>query len=473
MDSNDSNGNLTASGDGWTVTYNLLNLPAGATKGTGGDALVSSWTYLADGTKIGAYHSWREEFDPSIGPGFPEEPAPGPDPDPGSGEVPSGPNALDDPMMAIMEANYVYAGPFRLKREMFPADVTLESAASVCGRFVKNGNSIQQRYFIADHLGSTRVVLNNAGSVVERYDYYPYGEKIPVMVANTGNTDYLYTGKESQNALFGINWYDSGARFQTTDGIFTSIDPIYNRQYNYSPYSYCIGNPIRYTDSSGMMEFDKNGFIISALGGLTYDFYHLDNGDVRIVNTRNGQENIIEGGSDLIKDYSLRTWSTNWWDLFTEFIQQEGPINSMFAYFGEGKMNSVFKSLLSSSSNYGLLLRIAYLEGASRGKKKGMVGSAYFFHNPFSAGFDMWEQMMGRVNLSWYELGDCVLFMINDSKSNKSLFYRFPGVNNHERLNGTNGFGDTKQTYIWIESKSEIKTKDYLQSIIRDIQMSK
>ena len=56
--------------------------------------------------------------------------------------------------------------------------------------------------YITDHLGSTRVVLNNAGSVLERYDYYPYGEKVPVTVANTGNTDYLYTGKESQNALF-------------------------------------------------------------------------------------------------------------------------------------------------------------------------------------------------------------------------------------------------------------------------------
>ena len=46
--------------------------------------------------------------------------------------------------------------------------------------------------YITDHLGSTRVVLNNAGSVLERYDYYPYGEKIDVSVANTGNTDYLY-----------------------------------------------------------------------------------------------------------------------------------------------------------------------------------------------------------------------------------------------------------------------------------------
>ena len=36
---------------------------------------------------------------------------------------------------------------------------------------------------------------------------------------------------------------------------------------------------------------------------IIYDFYHLSNGDVRIVNTRNGQDIIIEGGSALTKDY--------------------------------------------------------------------------------------------------------------------------------------------------------------------------
>ena len=91
----DANGNLTASGDGWTVTYNLLNLPASAVKNAGtDDEQTVEWSYLADGTKI----------------------------------------------------------------------------------------------FITDQLGSTRVVLNNAGSVLERYDYYPYGEKIDVSVASSGNT---------------------------------------------------------------------------------------------------------------------------------------------------------------------------------------------------------------------------------------------------------------------------------------------
>ena len=112
--------------------------------------------------------------------------------------------------------------------------------------------------YITDHLGSTRVVLNNAGSVLERYDYYPYGEKIDISVANTGNTDYLYTGKESQNALFGINWYDSAARFQTTDGIFTSIDPLAEKYYHISPYAYCAGNPVRFADYDGAEPVKKN-----------------------------------------------------------------------------------------------------------------------------------------------------------------------------------------------------------------------
>ena len=103
--------------------------------------------------QIGAYHSWREEADPLFPP-FP------PFPD----EQIVGPNALQDPMYAIVEKEYIYAGPFRLVQEMFPASITLESVATVGGRIVKNGNNLQPRYFITDHLGSTRVVLDNFGS---------------------------------------------------------------------------------------------------------------------------------------------------------------------------------------------------------------------------------------------------------------------------------------------------------------------
>ena len=69
-------------------------------------------------------------------------------------------------MYAIVEKEYIYAGPFRLVQEMFPASITLESVATVGGRIVKNGNNLQPRYFITDHLGSTRVVLDNFGDVL-------------------------------------------------------------------------------------------------------------------------------------------------------------------------------------------------------------------------------------------------------------------------------------------------------------------
>ncbi len=133
---------------------------------------------------------------------------------------------------------------------------------------------MRKRYYITNHLGSTRVVLDNSGSVRERYDYYPYGEKIPVTVASSGNTDYLYTGKESQNALFGINWYDSGARFQTTDGIFTGIDPLAEKYYHISPYAYCAGNPVNVIDPDGEAAHVFVGALVGAMieGGIA--IYH-------------------------------------------------------------------------------------------------------------------------------------------------------------------------------------------------------
>lgn len=54
---------------------------------------------------------------------------------------------------------------------------------------------------------------------------------------------------------------------------------------------------------------------------------------------------------------------------------------------------------------------------------KGMFSMTYLNANPLAAN-DMWEQMWGRSNVSWYKLGDKTLFMMNDSKSMTSFAYR-------------------------------------------------
>ncbi|MBL1223234.1 hypothetical protein JET18_20490 [Chryseobacterium sp. L7] len=83
----------------------------------------------------------------------------------------------------------------------------------------------------------------------------------------------------------------------------------------------------------------------------------------------------------------------------------------------------------------------------------------YLQANPITANFDMYEQMWGRSNVSWYKLGDETLFLMTDSKSQESLFYRLP-VNNFERTDGkVNSYDNTYQTYIWTESKSEVQQK--------------
>lgn len=128
-----------------------------------------------------------------------------------------------------------------------------------------SGSGYAMHYFTADHLGSTRMVTDASGSVREQFDYLPFGELCQnsgLAVANQAKTDYLYSGKELQQ-FFGINWYDSFARFQTTSGVFSSPDPLCEKYYSVSPYVYCKGNPIRRVDPDGMTDWDKVvGFLI-------------------------------------------------------------------------------------------------------------------------------------------------------------------------------------------------------------------
>ena len=69
--------------------------------------------------------------------------------------------------------------------------------------------------------------------------------------------------------FFGINWYDSFARFQTTSGVFSSPDPLCEKYYSVSPYVYCKGNPIRRVDPDGMTDWDKVvGFLIGTVTNI-------------------------------------------------------------------------------------------------------------------------------------------------------------------------------------------------------------
>ncbi|MDX2248535.1 MAG: RHS repeat-associated core domain-containing protein [Bacteroidia bacterium] len=78
------------------------------------------------------------------------------------------------------------------------------------------------------------------------------------LVASPGN-EYLYNGKELQDEL-GLGWYDYGARmYDRETSLFISPDPLADSTKAYSPYSYTLGNPIRYNDPTGMSAEDCCG----------------------------------------------------------------------------------------------------------------------------------------------------------------------------------------------------------------------
>ena len=105
-------------------------------------------------------------------------------------------------------------------------------------------------FYIKDYQGNVRVVLNQANQPVEVNSYYPYGG---LMAATTteGTQPYKYSAKELDREN-GLDLYDSQARHY--DPIIprtTTIDPLAEKYYSLSPYTWCAANPTRYIDPNG------------------------------------------------------------------------------------------------------------------------------------------------------------------------------------------------------------------------------
>ncbi|WP_163310023.1 RHS repeat-associated core domain-containing protein [Dysgonomonas sp. 521] len=115
-------------------------------------------------------------------------------------------------------------------------------------------------FYMNDHLGNNRVVANASGTLVQKNHYYPFGS---VFASTTGaeKQPYKYNGKEL-DAMHGVNLYDYSARYMDSQiGRFTSVDPLAEKYYSWSPYSYAANNPIRVIDPTGMdtIYFDHKG----------------------------------------------------------------------------------------------------------------------------------------------------------------------------------------------------------------------
>ena len=195
----DANGNLTKDlNKGITnISYNCLNLPSVVTFS---DGSTITYTYGADGTKLRTVH-----------------------------KIGSATTTTD------YCGNVVYENGVQKLLLTEEGYVTLSDS--------------KYHYYLKDHQGNNRVVINQSGTVEETNHYYPFGG----VFASAGSIQpYKYNGKEFDNKK-GLNWYDYGARhYDAALGRFTTNDPLAEKYYSMSPYTYCADNPVKFIDPNGM-----------------------------------------------------------------------------------------------------------------------------------------------------------------------------------------------------------------------------
>ena len=147
----------------------------------------------------------------------------------------------------------------------------------------------QYHYYLKDHQGNNRVVVDEEGTVEEVNHYYPFGG----VFSSTGDAQpYKYNGKELDRKG-GLDWYDYGARmYDAVLGRWHAVDPMSEKYYGVSPYLYCANNPILLVDPNGMWPTWRG--IRNGLNNALNTTLSFTNGAVRAVT-----DNILLGSTSL------------------------------------------------------------------------------------------------------------------------------------------------------------------------------
>lgn len=140
----------------------------------------------------------------------------------------------------------------------------------------KAGGFVPDRFYLHDHLGSTRLTLSATGSVLEARSDFPYGHARFSHTAPAAAAEpYAFSGKEHDKET-GLHYFE--ARFFNAPlGSFATVDPICERmppQRRMKPqrgnlYRYCSNQPIVLGDPTGCdeeaLKFDNDlGELVSS-----------------------------------------------------------------------------------------------------------------------------------------------------------------------------------------------------------------
>ena len=115
---------------------------------------------------------------------------------------------------------------------------------------VDDDNGIVMHFYVKDHLGSNRLMVDGNGNIEEVNHYYPFGALMGDRCGVSRNK-YKYTGKEL-DTMYGWNMQDHEARwYDPVVGRWMVTDPLQEKYAGFSTYCYAINNPLNILDSNG------------------------------------------------------------------------------------------------------------------------------------------------------------------------------------------------------------------------------
>ena len=366
----DDNGNMTrdTSCGIRSVTYNSLNLPESFSVSMPEGISTTSYVYDADGRKLSATMT-----------GF------------------DGRTETTD-----WSSNVIYRNG------------TLDRIL-IDGGYIKDG---KYHFFVTDHLGSVRTVMDEDGKVAHTVHYYPFGEEFgSENEADSIEQPYRFNAKEDQS-FTGVPLLDYGARFYNPAlARWTTLDPLAEKYYSVSPYAFCNNNPVRFIDfdgmaiyhinSSGVITFSEENteihrlYLLNEDGSRSDKYITLSNSDAMSALQQKDPDNKNE-----ISSY---TSGSNINDMFNIFLFAADNTTVEWALH-RGQDNSYTIGTLHDDKNagnwedYGIQKPIASVHshpGITAEHITEIESMGYWYNGTYPAGD--WENVIKDVNSNGYQ----------------------------------------------------------------------
>lgn len=162
-------------------------------------------------------------------------------------------------------------------------------------------------YYLKDHLGTIRAVVNSTNTVVSAGDYDAWGYPLQNRSYESSVSKYKFTGKErdKESGLNGADGYDYfGARYYNSRiARWSGVETKQDKYIGYSPYIYSLSCPSNIYDFNGKDLF-VGGDKAKTLEDLKSLFSDVTIQD-RITVGSNGQVSFITDGLDISSDAGI------------------------------------------------------------------------------------------------------------------------------------------------------------------------